>query len=89
MKAKGYSLDVLAERVAELFDIKPAEIYSAGKYKKRVQARSVFSYWAVREFGETATSIAKRIGISQPAVSMSVERGEKLIREMGLKLQLS
>ena len=88
LKAKGYSLDVLAERVAELFDIKLAEIYSPGKYKKIVQARSVFSYWAVRELGETATSIAKRIGISQPAVSMSVERGEKLIREMGLKLQL-
>ena len=86
LKAKGYNLDVLAERVAELFNINPDEIYSAGKYKKRVQARSVFSYWAVRELGETATSIAKKIGISQPAVSMSVERGEKIIREMGFEL---
>jgi len=86
LKAKGYSLDDLARRVAELFDINPDEIYLAGKYRKRVQARSVFSYWAVRELGETATSIAKKIGISQPAVSMSVERGEKIVKEMGFEL---
>ena len=86
MKARGYSLDVLADRVAELFDIEPDEIYSAGKYKKRVQARNVFSYWAVRELGETATSLAKKIGISQPAVSMLVERGEKIIKEMDFEL---
>ena len=86
LKAKGYGLDVLARRVAELFDINPDEIYLAGKYRKRVQARSVFSYWAVRELGETATSLAKKIGISQPAVSMSVERGEKIVKEMGFEL---
>ena len=86
LKAKGYGLDDLARRVAELFDMNPDEIYSAGKYRKRVQARSVFSYWAVRELGETATSLAKKIGISQPAVSMSVERGEKIVKEMGFEL---
>ena len=86
LKASGYNLDVLADLVAELFDIEADEIYSSGKYKKRVQARSVFSYWAVRELGETATSLAKKIGISQPAVSMSVERGEKIVKEMSLEL---
>ena len=75
LKAQGYTLDVLARRVAEIFDVTPEEILSPGKYKKRVQARSVFSYWAVRELGETASNIAKKIGISQPAVSQSVERG--------------
>jgi REP element-mobilizing transposase RayT len=86
MEALGYNLDVLADRVAEVFDIATKEIFSPGKYKKRVQARSVFSYWAVRELGETATSIAKKIGISQPAVSLSVNRGEKIVNEMGLEL---
>ena len=86
MKAQGYNLDVLARRVAEIFDVTPEEILSPGKYKKRVQARSVFSYWAVRELGETASNIAKKIGISQPAVSQSVERGERIVKEMGLEL---
>jgi REP element-mobilizing transposase RayT len=86
LKAQGYTLDVLARRVAEIFDVTAEEILSPGKYKKRVQARSVYSYWAVRELGETASNIAKEIGISQPAVSQSVERGERLVKEMGLEL---
>ncbi len=86
LKASGYNLEVLADRVAKLFDIEVDEIYKAGKYKKRVQARSLFSYWAVRELGETATSLAKKFGISQPAVSMSVKRGEKIVKDMGFEL---
>jgi len=86
LKARGYTLDGIARRAAEIFHVPPEEIFSPGKYTKRVQARSVFSYWAVRELGETASNIAKRIGISQPAVSLSVERGERIIREMGLDL---
>jgi putative transposase len=66
--------------------VTPEEIFSPGKYKKRVQARSVLSYWAVRELGETASCIAKKIGISQPAVSLPGERGEKIVKEMGLDL---
>jgi len=86
LRARGYNLDVLTRRVAEIFHVRPEEIFSPGKYKKRVQARSVLSYWAVRELGETASAIAKKIGISQPAVSLSVERGKRIVKEMGLDL---
>jgi len=40
----------------------------------------------VRELGETATSTAKKTGISQSAVSMSVDRGEKTVNKKGLEL---
>jgi len=86
LKARGYNLDTLADRVVEIFDVTPEEIFSPGKYKERVQARSVFSYWAVRELGETASYLAKKIGISQPAVSLSVQRGERIVKEKGLEL---
>ena len=66
--------------------MRPEEIFSPGKHKRRVQARSVLSDWAVRELGETASYIAKKIGISQPAVSLSVERGERIVKEMGLDM---
>jgi len=42
--------------------------------------------WAVRELGETASCLAMKIGISQPAVSLFVQRGEKIVEEMGLEL---
>ena len=86
LKARWYNLDVLTRRVAEIFHVRPEEIFSPGKYKKRVQARSVLSDWAVRELGETASYIAKKIGISQPVVSLSVERGERIVKEMGLDM---
>jgi len=86
LKSRGYNLEVLTRKVAEIFDVTPEEVFSPGKYKKRVQARSVLSYWAVRELGETASNIAKKIGISQPAVSLSVERGKRIVKEMGLDL---
>ena len=46
----------------------------------------MFCYWAVRELGESATRLAKVLRISQPAVSMSVRRGEEIVKEMGFQL---
>jgi len=40
----------------------------------------------VRELGVSATVLAERIGMTQPAVSISVKRGEKIAEEMGLQL---
>ena len=62
------------------------DIYSPGKYKRLIKPRSVFCYWAVRELGETATSLAKRLGLTQSGVSKSVLRGEKIVKDMNLKL---
>ena len=52
----------------------------------RLSILRVFSYWVDCELGETATPIAEKTGISQPAVSMSVDRGEKTVNEMGFEL---
>ena len=86
LKTQGYDLDFLAKRVSDIFNIKPEEMFSPGKYRKTVKCRSVFCYWAVRELGETATSLAKIFGLSQPAVSVSVARGEKIVSNMNIKL---
>jgi hypothetical protein len=37
-------------------------------------------YWAVRELGAGATALARKLKISQPAVSISVRRGEKVAK---------
>jgi predicted transcriptional regulator len=42
---------------------------------------------AVRELGETTAELARKLGITQPAVSLSVRRGERLVKEMGLELR--
>jgi len=86
LKAKGYDIDALAERVEGIFGMEPGDIYSPGKYKRLIKPRSVFCYWAVRELGETATSLAKGLGLTQAGVSKAVLRGEKIVKEMNLKL---
>ena len=87
LKARGYDLEALAKHVEDLFGLKTGEIYSPGKYRRLIQPRSVFCYWAVRELGETATALAKKIGLSQSGVSKAVLRGEKIVNELDIELK--
>jgi DNA-binding transcriptional LysR family regulator len=50
-----------------------------------VEGRDLLSYWAVKELGWGVTGLAKRIGISQPAVSYAILRGKRVVREKGLQ----
>lgn len=86
LKTRGYDLKRLLQSVASVMEVMPKQITILGKYPKVVEARSLLCYWAVRELGISATELAKEFGLSQPAVSISVRRGEKLARERGLEL---
>lgn len=86
LKSKGYDIDKLADRVAKIFSIKPEEIFKQGKQPVKVKARSLFCYWTVRELGFTMTDLAPKLNISQPAVSISVQRGERIVSENGYSL---
>jgi hypothetical protein len=43
-------------------------------------------YWAVRELGVSGTKVGRPLSLSQPAVSRSVARGEKLAQGMKLSI---
>jgi putative transposase len=86
LPSSGYALDRLSKRVSTLLNVKPKDIFSHRKHRESVKARSVFCYWAVKELNESATAIARKLGVSQPAVSISVKRGARIVSEMGLRL---
>ena len=86
LKALGYDLKALGQGVESIFELKPGDVYSPGKYPRLIKPRSVFCYWAVRELGENATSIAKILGLPQWGVSKLVLRGETIVKYMHLKL---
>ena len=65
-------MDRLVEKVAEVFEIEPEEIYKPGNQPLRVKARSLVCYWAVRELGLSGTRVGKLLGLGQPAVSRAV-----------------
>jgi REP-associated tyrosine transposase len=86
LEAEGYGIDKIAQRVSNLFGINSRQIWNKGKYPQAVKARSLLCFWAVRELGISATDLARRIGISQPAVSQSVKRGQNIAEENGFEL---
>ena len=88
LKACGYDLDRLAQKVGESLGIAPQQIWIRGKYEGAVEGRSLFCYWAVRELGVKTTELARRFGLTQAAVSISVKRGERIAREKGLNVFL-
>ena len=78
LKAQGYDLDKVVNRVSSELGITPEQVWLPGKHPITVKARSLFCYWAVRKLGFSATELSKKLGISQPSVSISVKRGEKI-----------
>lgn len=85
-RQQGVDLEKLAKVVAEALNVEPVELEAPGRQPSRVQARSLFCYWAVRELGATATLLAKRFNLTQPAISLAVGRGERLAAERGWRL---
>jgi REP element-mobilizing transposase RayT len=83
---RGYNFEKIVKQVAAHFGIQPERVLSSGKHPLTVKARSLLCYWAVRELGLTATEVSNRLGVSQPSVSISVKRGEKMAFAEQLKL---
>jgi len=78
MMAQKWDIDRVAEHLAKLLDMEVSEVWSVGKYRHIVKARSLLCYWVARELGVTIASLAKRLKISPAAVTQSVLRGERL-----------
>ncbi len=86
LKAQGYDLDKVTIRVSSELGIDPEQVWRPGKHPITVKARSLLCYWAVRKLGFSATELSKKLGVSQPSVSISVKRGERIAKAEQLKL---
>ena len=86
LKAKGCNFNAVVKRVADIFELEADQILLPGKNRQRVLARSVLAYWAVRELGISGTDVGKKLGLSQPTISRSVQKGERIVKKLGLLL---
>lgn len=82
----GYDLDRIAERVGEIYGMEKHEILSRGRQRRKVKAKSLLCFWAVREAGMSLKDLARRLEMSAPGVGYAVERGEAVAHENGYKL---
>ena len=83
--SKGYNLEVIAERVCSVMNLDRSEIWKIGKARRRVAARSLLCFWAVRELGISMTELSRRLNLSLSGVIQSVARGGKLVEIHGHK----
>ena len=88
LRRRGYDLEKIAERVAEIYGIKVGEVFARGRQQRRVSARSLFCFWAVREMGNSLASLAIRLGISPAGIGYAVQRGEAIAHENNYQLTL-
>jgi hypothetical protein len=86
LKSLGYDLKSVEQRVCEIYDIEPEDIYSKSREKIRAEARGLFCYWAVRELGYALTDLARRLNMSGPGVGYAVSRGEGIARHHNYQL---
>jgi REP element-mobilizing transposase RayT len=86
IRRRGVDLASTARQAAAAFGLTEDLLSSRGQARRIVAARSVFCYWAVRELAQTTTLLAQKLGLTQPAVSIAVRRGERIAQEMGLRL---
>ncbi len=85
-RTPGYDVARVEKKVIDLFDIDKDELYSGSRKKTISEARSVFCYWCVRELRESMASMAKRLGLTQPAIIYAVDRGEQIATKRRIKL---
>ena len=84
--SQGYNLKMTAERVCSVMNLEFSEIWKAGKVRRRVAARSLLCFCAIRELGISMTELSRRLNLSLSGVSQSVTRGEKIAEINGLTL---
>lgn len=80
------ALERIAECAAAQFQMSAAEILQPGRQRGQVQARSLFCFLAVHELEVGLTELARRLGISAPAICRAVRRGEQIAKDAGIHL---
>jgi REP element-mobilizing transposase RayT len=85
LEARGIDFQEILKRVGEVVGLDAEQILIAGKQPRHVEARTLACYWAVRELGMTAVSVARLLGVTQSAVTKAVFRGEKFVKEQNLR----
>jgi putative transposase len=89
LRAGGMDLEKIAIRVSELMGIKLEDVWAQGKHQRIVDARSLLCFWAVRELGVSMASLGRKFGLSIPAISKSVTRGQQISESQGFSLVTS
>ena len=80
LQVEGFDLEWVARRVAAVMGIPLELVWEQSRRPLVVNARDLLCYWASKELGMSKTDLAKKLNLTQPAVSLAVRRGEKVAK---------
>lgn len=83
---EGWDIEKLINTVCETMGVAPSEIRNKGRNNNVSRCRSLVAYIGRKMMGFPAGQIQKALSLSQPALSMHIQRGEKEFREKPIKL---
>jgi putative transposase len=84
----GWDLEKVIDHICKKYSIDKSDIMLKGRQDNKAKAKAVISYIAHRDLGISGTEIAKRLNISNVAVSKNVRIGSAIIEEDGMGLSL-
>lgn len=84
-KAQGFNFQAVVDRIEELTGVDKKILLSRDRQFHVVRARDLLCYWTTDELGLKQSEIAKRLGMTQTAVSMAKRRGKIFANENKLK----
>jgi hypothetical protein len=85
-RSRGYDFDWLVRKVAEVLGMEVNQVLRRGRYPETVKSRSVLCFWGTRTLGMTTVELSRKLKLSQPTVSQSAKRGERIVDEQDLRL---
>ena len=88
LKRSGVTIDAVLKQAALKAGVGISDVIGSGKRPGQVLARALSCYWLVERLGYTEMKVARRLGITQPAVSQNVLRGRRLASERKHTLNL-
>ena len=68
-------------RSGHLLGIEPQDVVTSGKRRHEVEARDIVCFWSSKELGMSQVLLAGKFGVSQPAISVAIHRGEKIVND--------
>jgi len=73
----------IARRVAEIYGMEKHEVFSKGWQQRRVKAKSLLCFCAVREIAMSLRELAGQLEMNDPGVGLAVERGKTIAHRNG------
>jgi len=78
---RGWSIDKLISHVCGIFNVEESAVLLKGRRDTKSQAKSAICYLAHQKLGVSGVDIARRLGISNVAVSKNIRSGAEVIKD--------